>query len=69
MERQQLRAGPFDHYRAIIGIVVDWEILAGLAERIHNDSRLRPLDRDRLLSLVDKREPWIRPDWIRTPNG
>lgn len=65
----ELRAGTFDRYRAMIDIVVDWEILAGLAERIHRDPRLRPLDRDMLLALVDRRETWIRPGWIRTPSG
>ena len=69
MEIRPPYARQFDRYRALIDVVASWEILAGLAERIHRDPRLRPLDRERLLSLVDRREVWVRPDWVRTPSG
>lgn len=60
---------PFEAYRALIEVVASWETLAGLAERICRDPRLRPLDRDLLLAVVSTREPRIRPDWVQPTNG
>ncbi len=61
--------GPFEEYQALIQVVASWDTLAGLAERIYQDPRLRPRDRDRLLAVVSSREPWIRPDWVQPTNG
>ena len=69
LDSMRLEQEAFEWYRAVIDIVADWDLLAQLAEWIHRDPQLRPSDRDRLLTSVDAREPWIRPDWVRSPSG
>lgn len=62
-------AEPFDSYRAAIEVVARWGVLAAIARRVYEDSRLSDREREMLFTLVDVREMAVRPNVMREPSG